>query len=103
MDDSVRPLGVLMIVSVAVCQLITTSFMVHLLRTTDRFTPGARLSKAFILSQISTGTDIILFGCLLAAGVIHARNGSPDGYKEIPTTPRSRRRWEDEDDEQSEI
>jgi len=88
----------------ATCQIFTTAIVVHQQRTAlDVITPGSHMSTGFILSQISWGTDIILFAALLAAGIVHARNGSPDGYKEIPGTPRlSRRstRWDDDDDEE---
>jgi len=86
----------------ATCQIFTTGLVVHQQRTvTQVITPGSYMSTAFILSQISWGTDILLFACLLAAGIVHAKNGSPDGYREIPGTSRSRRshRWSDEEDE----
>lgn len=63
------------------------------------FPPGTHVSSAFILSQISWSTDILLAASLVVAGVLAARRG--DGYQSIPGTPRSRRysHLEDEDDD----
>lgn len=86
----------------ATCQIFTTAILVHQQRTAHNvITPGSHMSTAFILSQISWGTDVLLFASLLAAGIVHARTGSPDGYREIPGTPKSRRshRWSDDEDE----
>ncbi|CAD6587905.1 MAG: hypothetical protein CYPHOPRED_004169 [Cyphobasidiales sp. Tagirdzhanova-0007] len=86
----------------AACQIVTTAFLVQMVRTrTNVFPVGSHVTTAFILSQVSWGTDILLFASLLAAGIIHSITGSPDGYREIPSTPPSRRsrRWSDDEDE----
>lgn len=83
-------------VAIATCLIITTAYVVRLMHTHPHiFTHGSRVTTAFILAQVAWGTDVLLFGSLVSAGIIHARNGSPDGYREIPGTPKSRRsrRW----------
>jgi len=80
----------------ATCLIITTAYVVRLMHTHPHvFTHGSRVITAFILAQVAWGTDVLLFGSLVSAGIIHARNGSPDGYREIPGTSKSRRsrRW----------
>jgi hypothetical protein len=80
----------------ALCQIITLAFILKSRNQTGIFPVGS----AFILSQISWATDIVLASALLIAGILAARRG--DGYSSIPSTPRSSRRWaeleEEEDD-----
>lgn len=86
----------------AICQIVTLGFILKSLHNTGIFPAGTHVSSAFILSQISWGTDISLATFLLAAGIMAARRG--DGYRSIPGTPVSRRSqrfadMENEDDD----
>jgi hypothetical protein len=84
----------------ALCQIITLAFILKSRNQTGIFPPGTKVGSAFVLSQISWATDIVLASALLIAGILAARRG--DGYSSIPSTPRSSRRWaeleEEEDD-----
>lgn len=83
----------------AICQIVTLAYIMKSLHNSGIFPTGTHVSSAFVLSQISWSTDILLAASLVFAGIMAARRG--DGYQSIPGTPRSRRysHLEEEDDD----